>query len=273
MPSTWAVGPGWYWSRRWRSDKTGTGGRGPSISIDRAVGARTGPDGRAKCRQYGSIAPLALGQGRYRRAQGRRYRSSRPGESRRWDGPTALAGDGCHPPGPLAQAGIGRAVGARKRPELEGQGPSISIDRAVGARIRPVPKGQGPSISIDRAVGARTRPVQKGPSAVDIGGSRRWRSDKAGTEGPSAVDIDRSRRWRSDKAGTEGPKCRRYRWIAPLALGQDRNRRAKGPELYQPGPAAQVTGLNYFRRAEGPSHPTGRERNMTVNQSQTCLSS
>jgi hypothetical protein len=36
--------------------------------------------------------------------------------------------------------------------------------------------------------------------------------------------------------------------------------RAKGPESYQPGPTAQVSGLCHFRRAEGPSHRSGMDR-------------
>jgi hypothetical protein len=35
--------------------------------------------------------------------------------------------------------------------------------------------------------------------------------------------------------------------------------RANGPESYQPGPTAQVSGLIDFRRAEGPSHRLGRK--------------
>jgi len=36
--------------------------------------------------------------------------------------------------------------------------------------------------------------------------------------------------------------------------------RANGPEPYQPGPTAQVSGLNQLRRAEGPSHRPGIAR-------------
>ncbi len=66
-----------------------------------------------------------------------------------WGGPTALRGGGWHQPGPLAQAGIGRADGARTRPEHEGPSTCLPADRE-GSRHRsrrPADQeGQGPGV-------------------------------------------------------------------------------------------------------------------------------
>ena len=54
------------------------------------------------------------------------------------------------------------------------------------------------------------------------------------------------------------PVFRRIGRVRAIDRGVRRIRRAKGPELYQPGPTAQVSGLQRFRRAEGPHHRSRR---------------
>ncbi len=48
--------------------------------------------------------------------------------------------------------------------------------------------------------------------------------------------------------------------------------RAKGPESYQPGPSAHVSGLSHLRRAEGPSHRSDIGWNKTAAKWHVLLS-
>ena len=76
-----------------------------------------------------------------------------------------------------------------------------------------------------------------------------------GTWGIAALSPRLTSRSPLGTHGFGGGLRRKAKWSAHLLSG-----RAKGPEPYQPGPAAQVAGLNHFRRAEGPSHRSCTDR-------------